>query len=80
MFTFFPFLDFSTIRIAKKPAIKPMKAATPPFAAKEPAADEVVEELAVGLPTEALDLPAALDPPVTLAEVNGTGLGVAPTG
>ena len=41
---FFPFLDFSTIRIAKKPAIKLMKAATPPFAAKEPAADEVVEE------------------------------------
>ena len=43
MFIFFPFIDFSTIKIAKKPAIKAMKATTPPFAAKEPAADEVVE-------------------------------------
>ena len=76
-----------------------MKAATPPFATKEPAADEVVEEEAAEVVGEAgeeavdaplvgaLDLPAALVPPVTpvppatlaplATEVNGTGLGVA---
>ena len=75
-----------------------MKAATPPFATKEPAADEAVEEeaaevvgeagegagegavdtplvgeLAVGMPMEAVDPPAALDPPVapvSLAALN----------
>ena len=39
--------------MAKKPAIKTMKAATPLFATKEPAADEVVEEEAAEVVGEA---------------------------
>jgi len=42
MFTFS--IHRFSIHIAKKPAIKAMKAATPPFTQKKPAADEVVEE------------------------------------
>jgi len=74
MFTFFS----PTIQIAKKPAIKAMKAATPPFATTEPAADEEVEEEAAVVAEEGEEAPdaplvrelavgtEALDPPMAV--------------
>jgi len=71
-------LSIHEIQVAKKPATIAMIAATPPFATKDPAADEGVDEEAaagdaplveappVGLGVKTLDAPAPPPPPATV--------------